>query len=36
VEERPQTDGFNYETDENGELLWFVPPSAYYLPAEAL
>jgi hypothetical protein len=30
VEERPQTDGFTYETDENGELLWFVPPSAYY------
>ena len=25
-----ETDGFTYAIDEDGDLLWFIPPSAYY------
>jgi hypothetical protein len=24
-----ETDGFTYAVDEDGDLLWFIPPSAY-------
>jgi hypothetical protein len=37
VDEHSQSDGFMHETDgvtyavdEQGDLLWFIPPSAYY------
>jgi hypothetical protein len=25
-----ETDGFTYAIDEDGDLLWFISPDAYY------
>jgi len=25
-----ETDGFTYALDEDGDLLWFISPGAYY------